>query len=54
MDAGAFGNRLGLDESGETREKVYDVTWPADLPEDAPSSTQERAYTSPIRYAPPR
>ena len=26
----------------------------ADLPEDAPTSTQERAYTSPIWYAPPR
>jgi hypothetical protein len=25
-----------------------------DLPEDAPTSTQERAYTSPIWYAPPR
>ncbi len=26
----------------------------ADLPEDAPTRTQERAYTSPIWYAPPR
>jgi hypothetical protein len=25
-----------------------------DLPEGAPTSTQERAYTSPIWYAPPR
>jgi hypothetical protein len=91
MDAGAFGNRLGLDaayrfargeqvtaSSGQDARLARPLDFLVvadhsdnmgffpdlyagkpnilgiDLPEGAPTSTQERAYTSPIWYAPPR
>ena len=44
-DAGAFGNRLGLDAA---------FRFGVPIPDDAPTSNEDRASTSPIWYKPSR